>query len=89
MSVTDNEILWGGEDGFEDTVVTKPPHYTAGSIECIDALASALPPQEFAGFLRANAIKYLWRYDKKGGVEDLKKCRWYVDKLISVLEGGS
>lgn len=40
--------------------------------------------QEFAGFLRGNAIKYLARYKDKGGVEDLRKARHYLDKLIEL-----
>lgn len=30
----------------------------------------------------ANAIKYLWRWGQKNGVEDLKKARWYIDRLV-------
>jgi hypothetical protein len=40
--------------------------------------------EAFAGFLRGNAIKYLARCDKKGGVEDLRKARHYLDKLIEL-----
>lgn len=39
------------------------------------------------GFLDGNAVKYLARWRKKGGVEDLKKARHYLDKLIEVEEG--
>jgi hypothetical protein len=34
------------------------------------------------GYLAGNAIKYLARYQEKGGVKDLEKARHYVDKLI-------
>jgi hypothetical protein len=37
-------------------------------------------------FLEGNIIKYLWRYKEKNGVEDLKKARVYLDKLISEVE---
>lgn len=63
--------------------VNHPSHYTAGGIECIDALEAAT-----AGLVGieavciANAIKYLWRWKWKGGIEDLKKARWYIDRLI-------
>jgi hypothetical protein len=40
--------------------------------------------EEFAGFLRGNAIKYLARCNDKGGVEDLRKARHYIDKLIEL-----
>jgi hypothetical protein len=58
-----------------------PSHYKQGGIECIEAMKVALGGG-FFGYLRGNAIKYLWRYDKKNGVEDLKKARWYLDRLI-------
>lgn len=40
--------------------------------------------EQFKGFLRGNAIKYLARCDDKGGVEDLKKARHYLDRLIEM-----
>lgn len=67
------------------TDVTNPPHYTAGGIECIDYLEAKLQGRDgFEGFCIGNAIKYLTRADMKGpGVEDYKKARWYVDRLIA------
>lgn len=62
-----------------------PSHY-AGKIECIDAIESALSPEEFKGFLRGNVIKYNWRCMQKNGVEDLKKAIWYEERLIKTLE---
>ena len=38
------------------------------------------------GFLDGNAVKYLARWRKKNGVEDLKKARHYIDKLIELEE---
>jgi hypothetical protein len=43
--------------------------------------------EQFVGFLRGNAIKYLARCDDKGGLMDLKKARHYLDKLIELQEG--
>jgi len=37
-------------------------------------------------FCTANALKYLWRWKAKNGVEDLKKARWYIDRLIGKIE---
>lgn len=39
-----------------------------------------------AAFAAGNVIKYVGRYDKKGGLEDLRKCRWYLDRLIEIVE---
>lgn len=63
--------------------VNHPPHYAKGDVECIDALASAtINLQGLDAICTANAIKYLWRWKQKGGVEDLRKARWYIDRLI-------
>lgn len=66
-----------------------PSHYSSGKIECIDAIESALSPEEFKGFLRGNIIKYNWRCMKKNGVEDLKKAQWYLNRLIKTLENAT
>ena len=63
--------------------VNHPKHYTQGGIECIDALAAAtINLKGIEAVCTANAIKYLWRWKQKNGVEDLEKARWYIDKLI-------
>lgn len=68
-------------------VVNHPPHYTAeGGIECIEAIEAQLTAEEYRGYLKGNCVKYLWRERHKGGVESLKKARWYMDRLIQYLE---
>lgn len=63
--------------------VTRPDHYNKGAIEAIEAIKASMPENEFRGYLKGNALKYLWRYDYKGKpIEDLRKCRWYIDRLI-------
>lgn len=63
--------------------VNHPSHYTQGAIECIEALKSALPPEQFAGFCRGNGLKYLWRAGHKGNtIQDLEKAKWYIDAEI-------
>ena len=67
--------------------VNHPSHYTKGTIECIDVLQSLGIGEDFC---RGNAIKYLYRmYDKGSAVQDAMKARWYVDRLISILENRS
>lgn len=64
-------------------MVNHPSHYTSGGIECIDALESATNGLNgIEAVCTANAIKYLWRWKRKNGVEDLRKAKWYIDKLI-------
>ena len=67
-------------------MVNNPPHYAGGSVECIDAIKASLTPQQYAGYLRGNVIKYLWRYDRKGGAEDLRKARTYLEWLIEEVD---
>lgn len=66
--------------------VNKPAHYNQGSIECIDAMQVVLTPEEFRGHLKGNVFKYLWREKKKNGIEDLRKAKWYLDRLIKSFE---
>ena len=53
--------------------VEKPPHYNTGDIECITAIQASMSLIEFQGYCKGNCFKSL---------EDLKKARWYLDKLI-------
>jgi hypothetical protein len=62
-------------------------HYVNMGVQPWKAMEAWMSTEAFAGFLRGNAIKYLARADKKGGVEDLKKARHYLDKLLEVLGG--
>lgn len=64
--------------------VNHPAHYTAGGIECIDAIAAALTSQNdpMSAWLTGQCLKYLWRWPLKNGLEDLKKTRFYLDRLI-------
>ena len=72
---------------LDDTMVNHPPHYTAGKVECIDALESAtVNLTGIEAVCTANAIKYLWRWKQKNGVEDLRKAQWYISRLIAVCE---
>ena len=68
-------------------MVNHPVHYTQGGIECIDCIKSATVGKVgIEAFCVGNAIKYLFRYEEKNGIEDVKKARWYIDRLIKELE---
>lgn len=68
--------------------VNHPDHYTFGDIECIDAIHAALGHDGFMAYCCGNAMKYLWRYRFKGGVESLEKAVWYIERMIEVGEKG-
>lgn len=68
----------------EHDTVNHPNHYCKGGVECLDAIKAALG-DKYEGFLAGNVLKYVYRYPDKNGVEDCKKARFYLDKLIEEL----
>ena len=69
-------------------VVNSPSHYKSGGIEAIEGIEASMGPEAYAGYLKGSVMKYLWRYEKKGKpIEDLKKARWFLDRLIQKVEG--
>lgn len=61
--------------------INHPAHYTShpSGVECI-TITEHMP------FLLGNAMKYIWRADLKGGIDDLKKARWYIEREIAKRE---
>ena len=98
--LSDFADLGGGSFSFDFTVApegtlgfykqpdpTNPSHYKQGEIECIDAIKSAiLDKVGVEAAYSANIIKYVWRYKGKNGIEDLKKAKWYLEKLIEEVQ---
>ena len=71
----------GMTEAFRDRI--NPDHYKQGKVECIDALEAATTNlMGLDAVCTANAIKYLWRWQEKNGIEDLRKAIWYINKLI-------
>ena len=64
--------------------INHPPHYTQGKIECIDAMEAAYGIEAVIMFCMCNAFKYLWRFNKKNGREDILKCQWYQNKMTEL-----
>lgn len=77
-----------GSKTCENDNVSHPKHYqSSNGVECIDAIEAAT--EDLTGLeavCTANVLKYIWRWKRKNGLEDLKKARWYLDKLIRKLE---
>jgi hypothetical protein len=65
--------------------VNKPVHYTQGKTECIDSIKELLG-DGFGSYCKGTIAKYMWRYQDKNGVEDLKKAEWYLKALIKFEE---
>ena len=68
--------------------VSSPFHYNSGNIECIDAIKAVSSREEFEGYLRANVLKYIWRFRYKDNIKDLQKAKWYLDRLILSVDVG-
>ena len=64
--------------------INHPTRYAGGKYECIDVMTDVFGVDAVKSFCKLNAFKYLWREQNKNGVEDLKKCAWYLDKLIEL-----
>lgn len=92
------QVQWLDEEEEEDNapndhplfgdqnMVDNPPHYNNGSVECIEAIEAMLTKDEYIGYLRGNALKYMWRFRyKKKPFEDLRKARWYEERLMKFL----
>lgn len=60
--------------------VTNPSHYKG--IQPIDVMRNNFTRDEFRGFLKGNVLKYVMRYQDKGGLDDLKKAEQYLKWLI-------
>ncbi len=81
-----NEEMVGAVDAGD--VVNSPAHYNSGGIEAIEGIEASMAPEAYEGYLKGNIMKYMWRYEKKAKpIEDLKKARWYLDRLIQKVEG--
>lgn len=57
--------------------VNHPPHYKAGGIETIDFIEA-----KQLGYHLGNVIKYITRAPYKGGMQDLLKAQWYLNRAI-------
>ena len=70
----------------KEDMVNHPPHYKQRGMEVIDVIEAGIGDQGFIGYLLGNILKYLLRFRHKGKpIEDVKKARWYLDKLIAVV----
>jgi hypothetical protein len=79
---------WDGLKKMADSMptpdmVNSPTHYThGGGIECIDAIDAMLGRELSLAYYQASVLKYLWRWKYKGGIESLRKARWFLERMI-------
>ena len=58
-------------------MIKEPPHYTQHEIEPIDFIV-----KNKLDFCQGNVVKYICRYNLKGGIDDLLKAKQYIDFII-------
>ncbi|XOQ12603.1 MAG: DUF3310 domain-containing protein [Shouchella clausii] len=67
--------------------MNRPKHYEA-DVDPLAYMKMHMSAAGYEGFLIGNVIKYVTRYPKKNGLEDLKKARDYLNKTIELYEEG-
>lgn len=77
---------------MSEDIINKPSHYHKNEIDVNGYLEKHFPTKGSytvaEGFYIANVLKYTSRYKNKNGLEDLKKARFYIDKLIELESKG-
>lgn len=66
--------------------VNHPAHYESGKFECIEVMTETQGVEAVRHFCICNAFKYLYRHDRKGGSEDIRKAVWYLNKYLELEE---
>lgn len=65
-------------------MVNHPSHYETGKFECIEVMVETQGKEAVMDFCLCNAFKYLYRHNRKNGIEDIKKTKWYLDKYLEL-----
>ena len=60
--------------------INHPDRYKSGKYECIEVMSDVFGKEAVKDFCLLNAFKYIWRQEKKGGVQDVKKAVCYLSK---------
>jgi protein of unknwon function (DUF3310) len=84
----DNHHIVNNE--VEEDIINHPKHYKLGNgLETIDIVeAVTVNLNGIEAVCVGNILKYVCRYSKKNGLEDLKKAQWYLNHLIEKMEKG-
>lgn len=81
------EKCWSQEyepQGTQREEINHPDRYAGGKFECIDVMVDVFGADAVKHFCILNAFKYVWRAEKKNGIEDIKKAVWYLNKYIEL-----
>ena len=66
--------------------VNHPSHYETGKFECIEVMLETQGIEAVKNFCVCNAFKYLYRTQRKNGLEDILKAIWYLQKYVDLVE---
>lgn len=66
--------------------VNHPNHYCVGKYECMDVMEEVFGRDKFMDYCYLNAFKYMWRSERKNGIEDIKKAIFYLNKFVEIYE---
>lgn len=78
-------FLWEPKEQPDN--VNHPAHYETGKYECIEVMLETQGKETVKAYCLCAAFKYLYRHNRKNGLEDIKKARWYLDKYVELEEG--
>lgn len=86
QKMIDATVQGGGSTCID--IVNNPPHYqTESGLETIDVIeAFTLDLSGIEATDTGNVLKYMCRWKKKNGLQDLKKAEWYLQHLIKHVE---
>lgn len=76
---TDFELV---EEESVNKLIDNQEHYKANGVEPIELMKQNFTKEEYSGFLQGNVLKYMMRFKRKNGLEDLKKALTYLTWLI-------
>lgn len=69
-------------------MINEPQHYCTGKYECIDVMQEVFGAEAVQNFCLCNVFKYIYRYKRKNGKQDIFKAQWYLNKFIELdIEG--
>lgn len=63
-----------------EDIIYHPKHYETGNFECIEVMQEVFGSEAVKAFCKCNAFKYIYRMDRKNGLEDAEKAIWYLKK---------
>ena len=88
IDILDEMQLTQSEELEEKDMINNPSHYKLDGldIESKEVIKAVLGPMGYVHWACGNAMKYIFRWEKKNGLEDLKKARKNLDFAIETLE---